>query len=113
MASTPNFVEMQDFSKQQFEAITSASSTLTKGLQDLAVESTDYTKKAFAAGTETFEKLLGAKSLEAAIQIQSDYAKQSYEGFVAQSSKMSELLAKFASEAMKPVTAAYANFQPK
>ena len=55
-----------------------------------------------ATGTAALEKLLGAKSLEAAIQIQSDYAKQSYEGFVAQSSKVSDLFAKFASEAMKP-----------
>ena len=113
MASSPNFDEFQDFSKQQLEAITSASSTWTKGLQELAAESTDYTKKAFAAGSATLEKLAGARSLEAAIQIQSDYAKQSYEGFVAQSSKVSELFAKVASDALKPVTTAYANLQTK
>jgi hypothetical protein len=113
MASTPNFEAFQDFSKQQLEAIASASSLWSKGLQELAAESTDYSKKAFAAGSATFERLLGARSVEAAIQIQTDYAKQAYEGFVAQASKFSELYAKVASDAFKPVTTAYANLQAK
>ena len=113
MASAPNIEQFQDFSKQQLEALASASSTWSKGFQELAAESTDYTKKSLAAGSAALEKMLGAKSLEAAIQIQSDYAKMSYEGFVAQSSKVSELFTKFAADALKPVTTAYANFQPK
>ena len=111
MSATPNFEEFQAYSKQQLEAITSASPTWTKGLQELAVELTDYSKKAFAAGSAAFEKLASARSLELAIQIQTDYAKQAYEGFVAQSSKFSELYAKVASDALKPVTTAYASFQ--
>ena len=113
MAATPNFEDFQDFSKKQLEAIASASSTWSKGLQDLAAESTDYSKKAFAASSATFEKLLGAHSVEAAIQIQTDYAKQAYESFVAQVSKFSELYAKVASDALKPMTAAYANLQTR
>lgn len=113
MATTPNFADFQDFSKQQLEAIASASSTWTKGFQELAAESTDYSKKALAVGSEAIEKLAGARSIEAAIQIQTDYAKQAYEGFVAQASKFSELYAKVATDALKPVTTAYANFQAK
>ena len=105
MNATPNFEDFQDLSKKQLEAIASASSTWAKGLQDLAAESTEYSKKAFAAGSATFERLLGARSIEATIQIQTDYAKQAYEGFVAQMSKVSELYAKVASDALKPVTA--------
>src|SRR5208283_4405950 len=113
MATTPNFEDFQNFSKQQIEALTAASSTWTKGLQEIAAESTDYSKKAFAASSAVFEKILGARSVEAAIQIQTDYAKQAYEGLVAQASKVSELYAKVASDALKPVTAAYASFQAK
>ncbi len=113
MPATPDFAAFQDFSKQQLEAIAAASSTWTKGMQELAAESTDYSKKAFAASSATFEKILGAKSVEAAIQIQTDYAKQAYEGFVEQASKFSELYTKVAQDAMKPVTSAYASFQAK
>jgi hypothetical protein len=113
MATTPNFEDFQNFSKQQIEAFTAASATWTKGLQELAAESTEYAKKAFAAGSAVYEKLLGARSVESAIQIQSEYVKQAYESFVAQASKVSELYARVASDAIKPVTSAYANLQAK
>ena len=111
--STPTFEDFQKFSKEQLEAFTAASTTLSKGLQDIAAESSDYSKKAFAAGTAMYENLLGARSVESAIQIQTEFAKQAYEGFVAQSSKFSELYAKVASDALKPVTSAYSNLQVK
>jgi hypothetical protein len=110
-ASTPGFEDFQKFSKEQLEAFTAATTTLSKGLQDIAAESTDYSKKAFAAGSAMFEKLLGARTVESAIQIQTEYAKQAYEGFVAQATKVSELYTRVASDALKPVTTAYANVQ--
>jgi hypothetical protein len=108
---TATFEDFQKFSKDQVEAFTAASSTLTKGLQDIAAETTDYSKKAFAAGTATYEKLLGARSVESAVQIQTEFAKQAYEGFVAQATRVSELYTRVASDALKPVTTAYANIQ--
>ena len=113
MAATPNFEEFQNLSKQQIEAFTTASTTLTKGLQELAAETTDYAKKAFASGSAVYEKLLGARSVESAIQIQSEYAKQAYDGFVAQASKVSEICVKVATDTLKPVTSVYASLQAK
>jgi phasin family protein len=110
-AVTPTFDDFQKFSKEQLEAFTAASTTLSKGLQDIAVESTDYSKKAFAASSAMWEKLLGARSVESAIQIQTEFAKQAYEGFVAQATKVSELYTRVASDAMKPVSSAYASLQ--
>jgi hypothetical protein len=110
-AATPTLEDFQKFSKDQLEALTAASTTLSKGLQDIATESSDYSKKAFAAGTAMYEKLLGARSVETAIQIQTEFAKQAYEGFVAQATKVSELYTRVASDAMKPVTTAYASIQ--
>ena len=37
-ATTPTFDEFQKFSKEQLEAFTAASTTLSKGLQDIATE---------------------------------------------------------------------------
>ena len=110
-APTPSFEDFQKFSRDQLEALTTASTTWSKGLQDIAAESTDYSKKTFAAGTAMFEKLLGARSVESAIQIQTEFAKQAYEGFVTQATRVSELYTRVASDALKPVTTAYANVQ--
>ena len=48
------------------------------------------------------EKLFGVKSLEKAIEVQTEYAKTAYEGFVAQANKIGELYADLAKETYKP-----------
>src|SRR5277367_5605358 len=111
MTNAPTLEDFQGFTKHQMEALTAASTTWTKGLQEIAAESTDYSKKTFAASSAVFEKLLGARSVEAAVQIQTEFAKQAYEGFVAQATKVSELYSRVASDALKPVTTAYASIQ--
>jgi phasin family protein len=107
MNATPKFEDFQKFSKHQLEAVNAVAATVTKGFQEIAAESTDYSKKAFAANSAVVEKLLGAKSVESAIQIQTDHAKSVYEGFVAQATKLNELYVKIATEAFKPVETAF------
>jgi hypothetical protein len=111
--TTPNFEDFQKFSKQQLDAVNAATASVAKGLQEIAAESSDYSKKAFAASSAVVEKLLGAKSVETAIQIQTEYAKSAYEGFVAQASKINEIYVKLATEAFKPVETVIAKVQGK
>ena len=109
--TTPTFEDFQKFSKQQLDAVNAAAASVAKGLQEIAAESSDYSKKAFASSSATVEKLLGAKSVETAVQIQTDYAKSTYEGFVAQANKINEIYIKLATEAFKPVEAAFTKLQ--
>jgi phasin family protein len=106
--SALSFEHFQTLSKQQVEAMTAFASTMTKGMQEIAAETADYSKHAMTASSEVMEKLLGAKSVETAIQIQTDFAKSSYEGFVARSTKINEILTKVAAEAIKPAQNAFA-----
>ena len=82
--------------------------SLSKNAQAIAVEATEYSKKSLEAGSAAFEKLTSAKSLDKAFEIQTDYAKHAYEGFVAQATRMSELYAEMAKEAYKPFESAVA-----
>lgn len=106
-----NLEEMQKFSKDQMDTATAAATTLSKSVQQIAIEATDYSKKSLETSTQFVEKLLGAKSLDSAVQIQSDYAKSAYEGFVAQATKFGELYTNLAKEAFKPVEAVVAKAQ--
>ena len=76
--------------------------SLSKNVQALAVEATEYSRKAFEDGSAALEKLTGARSLEKAVEIQTDYARKAYEGFVAQATRVSELYAEIAKDAYKP-----------
>ena len=55
--------------------------------------------------------LLGAKSFDSVIQIHSEYAKTSYESFVAQAKKMGELYSDLAKEFFKPIETAITKVQ--
>ena len=48
------------------------------------------------------QKMMSAKSLEKAIEVQTGYAKDAYEGFVSQATKMGDMYADMAKEAYKP-----------
>lgn len=76
--------------------------SVSKNVQALAVEATDYSRKSFEDSAAAFEKLFSARSLEKAVEIQADYARQAYEGFVAQASRVSELYAEIAKDAYQP-----------
>jgi phasin family protein len=97
-----NFEDIQKLGKDNMDATMSSLGALSKGFQSIAVELADYSKKVFEEGTAATEKLLGAKSLDKAIEVQSEYVKSAYEGFVSQSTKLGELYAGLAQEAYKP-----------
>ncbi len=96
------FDHFQKFGQENLDAVVKTFGAVSKGAQTIAVEVTDYTKKSFEQSTATFEKLVGAKSLDKALEIQTDYLKNAYEGFVAQTNKVGELYAAVAKEALKP-----------
>ena len=106
-----NLEDMQKYTKVQMDAATAATATMTKGMQTIAAEATDYSKKSFETSSATFEQLIAAKTPDAAFKIHSDYAKSAYEGFVAQATKMGELYTNLAKEAFKPVETAFAKAQ--
>jgi hypothetical protein len=97
-----NLEDMQKLGKDNMDATMTSLGALSKGFQTIAVELADYSKKAFEQGTAATEKLLGAKSLDKAFEVQSEYVKSAYEGFVSQSTKLGELYAGLAQEAYKP-----------
>ena len=98
-----NFEEFQKLGKDHVDTTLKQFGTVSKGWQTIATEFADYSKKSFENGTAAIEKLLGAKSLDKAIEIQSEYAKTAYEGFVAQATKMGELYTDLAKESYKPL----------
>ena len=53
-----NFEAFQAFGKEQLEATTASASSMTKSLQAIAAEATDYSKKSIEQNTAFVEKLL-------------------------------------------------------
>jgi hypothetical protein len=98
-----NFEDFQKLGQQNVDATMKVIGEWSKGWQAIAAEMTDYTKRSFEEGTATVEKLLSAKSIEQAVEIQTGYAKRAYDDYMHQVSKIGGLYADLAKEAYKPV----------
>jgi len=103
MLKNLNLDEFQKLGQHNMDAAMKVLGEWNKGWQAIAAEVTDYAKRSFEEGTATFEKLLSAKSLEQAIEIQSGFAKRTYDGYMHQLSKIGGMYAELAKEAYKPV----------
>ena len=97
-----NLEDVQKLSKDNMDATMKSFGALSKASQAIATEVADYSKKSFEDSTKVMEKMFGAKSLDKALEIQTDFAKSAYEGFVAQATKIGELYADLAKESYKP-----------
>jgi phasin family protein len=107
-----NFEDIQKLGKDNVDVAMKQFGTVSKGWQAIASEFADYSKKSFDDGSAALEKLFGAKSLEKAIEVQSEYAKTSYEGFVAEATKLGELYTDLAKESYKPFEGLLAKVSP-
>jgi len=98
-----NFDDFQKLGQQNVDTAMKMLGEWSKGWQAIAAEMTDYTKRSFEEGTATVEKLLSAKSVEQAVEIQTGYAKRAYDDYMHQVSKLGGLYTELAKEAYKPV----------
>ena len=85
----------------------------TTTLQAIFAEGADYTKKSVESRLALGEKLLGAKSFDTVIQIQTEYAKTAYADFVAEATKLGELHSELAKAAFRPAQQAIAAMQSR
>ena len=96
------FDQIQKLGKDNADAALKTLGAVTKGAQAIAVESADFAKKSYEQGTAAIEELVSAKTLDKAVEIQTDYLRSAYEGIVAQSTKIGELYANLARDVFKP-----------
>lgn len=91
------------FSKQQIAAIVAPANPLAIDFQTIATAYSNYSKKSFEQTKAYVEKLAGVRSLDKAIEIQTEFAKQAYETFVTESQKIRELYSGLAKQSFKPL----------
>lgn len=97
------FDDMQKLNQAGIDAAMKMMGEWGKSWQAIAAEMTDYSKRSFEEGTHTMEKLMSAKSMEQAFEIQSSYAKRAYDDYMHQMTKLGSMYTELAKEAYKPV----------
>ena len=105
-----SFEDIQALGKDSVDAYVASATALSKGFQNITAEAVDFSRKSFERGTEAFEKASAAKSFDKALEVQQGYAKEAYEAFIAEATKLNELYVATAKEAYKPFEASFAAF---
>ena len=104
--------DFQTYGKEQFEQCVASATSVQHGIQAIASAYGDYTKKSFEDTKSMVEKLSGVKSLDKAIEVQTEFAKSAYETFVAESQKIAGLYSDLAKQTFKPFEGLVAKFTP-
>ena len=104
--------EIQQYGKEQFDTAVASATSLQSGYQAIATKMGYYTKKSMEDGQAFVEKLSGVKSLDKAIEVQTEFAKSAYESFVAESQTIAEMYADLAKQSFKPFEGMVSKFKP-
>jgi len=104
--------DVQNYGKEHLETIAASASNLQSGVQAIATAYGDYAKKSFEDTKSYVEKLSGVKSLDKAMEAQTEYARSAYESFVAESQKIAGLYSDLAKQTFKPYEGLVAKFTP-
>jgi hypothetical protein len=94
------------YGKDAMDSLLKSYSLATKGFQAIAAETAEYSKKAYEANLAHVEALMSVKSLEAAIELNTSFAKASVEGYLAELNKLGELYSDIAKQSYAPAQAA-------
>jgi hypothetical protein len=91
---------------------TASGNTLPGSFQAIATAYGDYTKKSFEDTKLFVERLSGVKSLDKAIEVQTEFAKTAYETFVTESQKIGALYGDLAKQSYNPFGGFVAKMTP-
>jgi hypothetical protein len=94
---------MADFGRDYIAVMTKANLALSEGLQAIGQEMLAYATNAFESASQTATALLGAKTLDEVIQLNSDLAKSALDTMVERSAKLSEMGVILANETLAPL----------
>ncbi|WP_062010955.1 phasin family protein [Aureimonas sp. AU4] len=80
-------------------------SIMTKGFQQIANETGEFTKRSVEQSAQMFEKFSQVRTLDKAVELQTEFARTVYENWMSQANKMAGLYSDLARDAYKPFEA--------
>ena len=104
--------QFQQKAKEQNDAAMVSANSVAASVQAITAAHADYTKKTLQDGSEFITKLANLKAPSDVMALQSEYAKTTYEAFVAEAEKISELYADLAKQTYKPFEGLAAKMAP-
>ena len=103
MAMTQDYGDLAAIGKENVEAAISSGSLIVKGFEVLGKEWASFARQSVEGNVAATTAIFGAKTLNEVVDLQNDYARKSFDQFVEESAKLTELSVKVANEALAPI----------
>jgi len=95
--------EASAFGKQNVEAWVASATAAQKGIEAISARSVAFSKQAMENHVAATKSILTSKSVQEFVEKQNDYAKSSFEAYVAELSSFSDLFSGVAKETFQPI----------
>ncbi|MBY8974433.1 phasin family protein [Rhodobacteraceae bacterium NNCM2] len=92
------------FGQENMEAIVTSSKIAAKAAEDINAELMAYTKKSYEESMAAAKELTACKSVTEYFEKQNELAKTSFDGFVAEATKLNEMYSAATKEMFAPLT---------
>lgn len=99
--------KIDETARTAFNAWTESGTIVARGMEDIGQAWLRFTQRSMEDGAAAARALLAAQSLREAVEVQSDYARNSLGSLVAESVRFSELSVGVARAAMEPLKAGF------
>lgn len=104
-AALKSYEEFTTYSKDSFDVVSKFNDAVVKGSEEFGKAYYAFLKSSADASAETAKALLAAKTMNEFVEIQSGFARTTFDSFVSESGKLNEIGVKVATEAFEPVQA--------
>lgn len=107
-ASKAAFDGYSDFAsvgKENIEAVVKSGAVMVKGMEILSQEIMAFTKSSIEGNMAVAKAVFGAKSVNEAVDLQTEYARKSFDQAIAEGTKLTEMSIKVTNEAVAPIQA--------
>jgi len=102
--------DMNAFSKSNMEAMAESTRIATKGFEQLGTRAATYSRDSFEKGVEAARSLTSAKSVQEAIELQTNYSKTAFETYLEELNQMTGMFASMVREASEPLNTQASKF---
>ncbi|MDP8916614.1 MAG: TIGR01841 family phasin [Pseudomonadota bacterium] len=95
--------QLNDVSKRNLEAMVQSMTAATRGAEQLGSQAMNYGRSSMEQSAEAARALTAAKSVQEAVELQTNYARTALEGYLTELNRMSETVANSVKESLAPI----------
>ncbi|WP_439815337.1 phasin family protein [Zavarzinia sp. CC-PAN008] len=104
MAKT-RYDELARISKDNVDAVMQSNTAAIKAIESLSAELVAFSKNSLEDSLAATKAIMSAKSMQQVIELQTDYTKSALDAFLAQSTRIGELLMSLSKDTAAPLNA--------